>query len=228
MLKYIKKKKTKEIISALDSFIQQIYWGEDLELNEAKRNLEEGVVEIIKYGKHTSNGLLITDDGYFLTALHCVDDTPKLNIKLHNGKTYKLEKEYIYAPKLDIALAKANISCECKLRRYKFFNTNRLEKMPVALLTRWEGKLIIKGGFTDGYYGDMEVVKRPDNKIVSVSDQFTSNISSRKGDSGGIVVSSFDARLMGILSSTNKHTSSATGWLKILELIDFYKRKLLD
>ena len=81
------KKAEKEFIPSLEQFIQQFYWGEHLTISQAERNLNESLVEITHYGEHSSNGLLITDNGYFLTAKHCVMSKLRgMKIKLHNEK----------------------------------------------------------------------------------------------------------------------------------------------
>jgi len=220
-------KRSKKVKKTLDRFIQQIYWGDDLTVEQSRKNLGKGLVEIVKYGQHSSNGILITGDGYFLTAEHCVTDgLVGAQIRLFNGNLYPVEKICGYVPKEDIALAKADIPYKCIPMEYRIYNTNKLGKMAVATMTRRYGKLIVKYGFvtrewnpTPTYKGGLEAVMYPN--------QFTMDIEAIPGDSGGIIVSE-DGRLVGILSGGHEKILTGAGVkiISALELVDRYKRKL--
>ena len=85
------RRRTKQLVATLDDFLTNAK-NNSLTANEARKNLEEGVIELVKYGKHSSNGLLITDDGYFLTARHCVEGSLSQQIVLYDGMKCKVEK----------------------------------------------------------------------------------------------------------------------------------------
>src|SRR3989338_4350191 len=59
---------------ALEQFIQNYYHSDSLTNQQAYTKLQNGVVEITLFGQHSSNGLLITENGYILTAKHCVQN----------------------------------------------------------------------------------------------------------------------------------------------------------
>ncbi|MEK6920848.1 MAG: hypothetical protein AABX82_03110, partial [Nanoarchaeota archaeon] len=63
------------LIETLDAFIQNIYVADGLRREDAQRNVAESLVELTYYGQHAGNGILITDDGYFLTAWHCIENS---------------------------------------------------------------------------------------------------------------------------------------------------------
>lgn len=223
-------KKQKETLFLLDEFIKNIYFGEDLTLKESKKNLEEGLIEIIyNNGVHHSNGLLITENGYFLTAKHCVEsDLSSLKIKLYNGEVYPIKESYFYfKTNEDIAIAKADIPRKgnYNIKKYKIFNTNNtsnFNKIPIALLTRLNNKINISYGFINKW--DVSKVKLLDGD--SFVNQFSLDILAKNGDSGGIFTSS-DGRLIGI-ESTGNENNFATGVkiLDALELVYYYKNKI--
>src|SRR4030042_10156 len=126
----------KEAAAALDSVIQNVYLGELLSEAEAKRNLELGLVEILENERHTSNGLLLTSDGYFLTPKHCVDSgIKKMKIRLHDNSLYPMKKVCAWGKKyLDVALVKAGVPDECQPIRYKLYNTASLESERAGVL----------------------------------------------------------------------------------------------
>lgn len=224
-------KKQKALVSALDEFIQQFYWGEGLKQDESRKNLEEGIIEITHYGNHSSQGILITEDGYFLTAKHCIDkDLPEKRIRLFNGRTYSIEKVCAYDTEDDAALAKANIQkSECNSKKYRIFNTNKLEKnIPIAIMTRWDKKLKTSyGSITRTWSADK--VESSDGQLVSYHNHFELNVFLKPGNSGGIVVSP-DGRLIGMLSSGNENYNHSSGIkiIKAFELIESYKRKIQE
>jgi len=222
-------KKQKETIFLLDEFIKNIYFGEDLTQKESMRNLEEGLVEIIyNNGNHASNGLLITENGYFLTAKHCIkNNSGSLKIRLYNGNVYSIKKAYFYGRiEEDISIAKADIQTSCNVKKYKIFNTNNIlsdfNKISVALLTRRNNKINTSYGFINKW--ECKKVKLLDGSYLV--NQFSLNILSKQGDSGGIFISP-DGRLVGILAAGDS-SNFATGVkiLNVLELVYYYKNKI--
>ncbi|MEK6899728.1 MAG: hypothetical protein AABX05_01255, partial [Nanoarchaeota archaeon] len=104
--------KNKDLVVALDKFTQNCRQQHPLPPNIAKQNLEQGLVELVyDNGQHAANGLLISNEGHFLTARHCVerDNLPRY-LRLHDGKICSIEKVLVKGKgNLDIALAEANI-----------------------------------------------------------------------------------------------------------------------
>ena len=86
--KLIRRKKYNQDVAdakALNEYIQNTYWAEDLTEEQSKKNIEESVIELVQNEKQVSNGLLITTNGYFLTARHCVKNIEGLKIKNRKG-----------------------------------------------------------------------------------------------------------------------------------------------
>ena len=199
----------------LNEFIQQFHWGENLIKDKALSNLEDGLVEIVDQGQHSSNGLLITNSGYFLTARHCVLES-KLegrSIRLANGRLYPIKEVWANTSKSDIALARADIPVrDSESKQYKLYNTNTLNKSikyPVVLITRRSGEVKKSYGFIRD-----DLVKVKSYTGDTYCNHFELNISSQPGDSGGIVVSQ-DGRLVGFLSTNNE--SYRASCAKIIE-----------
>jgi tetratricopeptide (TPR) repeat protein len=137
-------KKKEKAVSVLDEFLKQIPSNEHLDANESRRNLEENLVELTYYGHHSSNGLLFSGRGYFLTAKHCVEDIEDLNrlrARLYNGETYNIKKICAVSNKSDIAIGKIDLPRRYNPKMFKIYNTDKLEKIPVVLLTRVNGKI---------------------------------------------------------------------------------------
>lgn len=220
------RERRKTTASALEQFVQQ-NWLEDITPEQARRNIEEGLVEIIWLdGQHAANGILVTKDGYFLTALHCVThELSSKRVRGWDGSVYGIQEVCVYDDQEDIALVKANIPGNEEPLRYLFYNTDKLERMPVALLTRWDGILQTAYGFIERSWNPM-VTKDREREIQRKNHYHVSLMLERPGDSGGILVSQ-DARLVGIHCAGDQAANSAGAkLLPALELVDSYKRRL--
>jgi S1-C subfamily serine protease len=213
-----------DVIVALDSFIQNFYLGEDLKPEESKKRIENGIVELLQYNQHSSNGLLVTKNGYFITARHCIEpEIRKLKIRLHNQETYWVDKVCVWSRSRDVALVKADIPCECEPMTYKFYNTKTLDDQLAVILTMRDGKITLKSGIinkrTNARMAQAEGIKVSNVPVVSFKEYlFMQCSNTEEGDSGGVVVS-LDGRVMGI------HTSK----LIVREDLPFYKSiKLIE
>jgi len=246
----------KTAINSLDGFIQQIYWGEELTPEQSKENIKQGLVQITLNLKSTlfsslneescSNGLLITEDGYFLTAKHCVDHSySQGTIKDSQGKQYSIEKVCAVSKKnpkdpkqkTDLALVKARIEGPSQPMRYRIFNTYQLKKeLPVKLLSYKDGKLKEQYGIVKKLH-DYRIVSLKKGRYTYFPDSFVVHLSTavESGQSGGTIVCP-EGRLVGIINSAGedlegffveKNALGGSKFMRALELVDFYKRKLL-
>ena len=211
---------SRELITALDNFIQNFYHGGSLSEAEARETIEEGLLELVwKNGKHAANGLLVTESGYFITSDHCVDQEhlSQLQVRDHRNKRYEIEKVLVRGKgDLDIALVKAEMPFIDIARRYRFRNSvDKIDNIPVALLTRRNGEIVRKYGLIPSFRDHS-------------SHFYHTNINCVPGDSGGIILTP-TFQPIGILRGTNNsHTynSKAVDFFKALELIHFYKSRL--
>lgn len=196
-----------------------------MDIATSRRNIEEGLVEITSHGQHFSNGILVTSNGYFLTANHCVCDLSWKNVRLNNGRTYAIEKVCATNTEEDLALAKAKIPGKPEIQRYRFYNTNLLKKIPVALVTRINGKLVEKYGFVNLAWNPHRT-NLGNGSSVSYYNHFTSYLFASPGDSGGVIISQ-DGRLVGIHSGSDRvYNAVAAKLIQALELVSSYQRIL--
>ena len=224
-------RRSNEEIKALEEFLNNAYKENSLSPEEAKKNLEQGLIEIEVDGKHSSNGLLITNDGYFLTSRHCVDDgIEEAKIKLHDGSTYKIDRECIHNKLEDIALAKAEIPVKPSPRAYSFHTEEMNEQTPLRLMTRRRGLLVDNYGFVDkkykGYFFVHHLVNAFKQNFHYGDGNISLNFVTKKGDSGGILIDS-DYKVIGILWGGSPEQIDrlglATKSIKALELVKYYK-----
>lgn len=212
----------------LTDFINNIYNADDIPLSLAKQNLESSVIELIySNGKHSSCGLLITTDGYFITCYHCIDeDLQNLSILLHDGSIYSQLKLCGYSANYDIALLKAPVPVLAQAIKYPFHIGKKLNREAktnsnfVVTMTRWDGHLVIVGGSSNGDI--LQQIGTKDGRFIEKQVYYES--SSRSGDSGGVVVRSTDLKVCGIHSSRDSSSSGRfyTQWHHAIEIISRY------
>lgn len=214
--------------AALEHFVQQVYWGEELAAEQSRKNLEEGLVELRAPGGHVANGLLVTEHGYFITAAHCLEGWEELQVRLADGTAYSIQKLGGVDQENDLALAKVNLTAEQKSKHYRFYDSTHLKKLkrePVALYTRWDGKVVQKYGWVEKDSERVTVTGRQREALQK--DLLYLSLASIPGDSGGILLNT-DGRLVGINCSgnTEQRTSSEVKLFKALDLITRYAETL--
>ncbi|MBI5072785.1 trypsin-like peptidase domain-containing protein [Candidatus Woesearchaeota archaeon] len=219
------------LVQALDTFIQNIYFADGLTPAESQKNIAESLVEIRYYRQHSSNGILVTDDGYFLTALHCVQNSERhpleqARIQVYNGNSYPIEKICASAKKEDLALVKAVIPKECKPRNYRFYNTNVLCNDRATLLARRDGKLSVRdGSITRAKYKTEFRIENEPEKVYT--NHFFTDFAAIPGDSGGVILS-IDGRVAGLVCGGNYQITSGVKIIQGLKLIEAYKRRISE
>lgn len=208
---------------ALADFVQNVYWGEDLSSEEAKQNVEMGILEILwPEGGHRANGLLITTNGFFVTSRHCVDgDLKNIMVRDFLGMRHRIQRVCCVSKRRDLALVKADFSGEPLLMRYKYFREENFGKNPVQVvgLTRWNGKLVIRGGYTQGKTGSHFT-----KNLSFLIKQISLDMYAQPGDSGGVVVSA-DGRLIGTMTGNVigiPFLTFCARWFDALQLITAY------
>ncbi len=220
------------LVETLDAFIQNIYHADGLCREDAQRNVAESLVELTYFGQHSSNGLLITNDGYFLTAWHCVQNDGRypLNqarVRLYDGTMYPVERICASSKSEELAIVKAAIPNTCTPRQYRFYNTNLLDNDAVVLLSRWNGNLVVKdGSITHANYKVVVTLQDHDCRVQGeYYNHFLTNHAAIPGDSGGTITTP-DGRVAGLVSGGRALRSFNVKMIRMLDLIDKYKRHI--
>lgn len=194
---------------ALRGFIHNIHAGEDLSVADSLRAIERGMVEIMDWkGRKRSQGLLITDNGYFLTAEHCIPGWfSRPRIRLADGSWYPITRICSEDEQHDIMLAKADLPGKLEPCDYRFYQQPPQEDMIAYLLTRRRGKLERVSGnliWTTSTY----TTPVRDGSPINGATSFRFDIRGIPGDSGAPVVN-LDGRLLGINMAAGVRTAES-------------------
>lgn len=221
----------KQVAQALEEFLQSFYLGETLSTEKAKANLEAGLLEVVVENQHVGSGLLITSDGFFITANHVLDyalNYKQSFVKLQD-KSYRIEKICADTKEKDMVLAKAKIPGNCESMRYKFFNSNKLDNydsMPLTVMVKWDNTLITAPGLyanalQNGFNFDDKASLKKGESI-----QFIHSLA-KPGYSGSVICTP-DFRLMGLVTGGLQVFELGAGIriVKALEVVEAYKRAL--
>lgn len=217
-----------ETIAILNAFIQQYHAGEFLSDEQAKRAVESGVVEITRpSGSHLGNGLLISDNGYFLTCSHCFDSYPaRSRIRTADGLSYRISKVNVVANLSDVALGKAEIDGPSTTRTYRFYQRQFPERDElVAQVTRRDGEVSYKYGKVE-FPGPLEKIT---GDGVRIDHHLIVSLLIKSGDSGSTIINP-DKRIMGFSSLgtdiSTKEWGSVVNIVRALEMLHHYKTHL--
>lgn len=205
---------------ALRSFLHNFHWGEDLNLKAAKKNLDAGIVEIIDTETdHRSNGILITENGYFVTCYHCVKtEVPGKLIRVASGMAYPIKKVIGYNKSNDIAIAKAIMIGKHEPLRYRFAKKPTIaNSFPIVHHGRYDGELRMK-------LGKVESPSLHSVQISKTKQQFDNqvrlDVHAVPGDSGGVVATT-NGEIYGVMCTGDEdgRAGTCTFWFEVLDLI---------
>ena len=194
-------------------------------IDEAQQNVERGVVELVyPDGQHGANGLLVTANGYFLTAYHCVDRAElrkNFRVKTYAGELFPISRVCAYDSSLDLALVKAKIPEKPQSLTYKFFKADQFSpfhREPVVALARRNGNIAYHGGYTKGQFVHaLKYLDEHSYERLAICDMATT-----LGDSGGVVVTR-NGDVVGILSGGGvTDVSSIASWYEALAMMVRY------
>lgn len=203
-------------------FIQNFYHGDALSDKVAKVNLKQGLVELIwPDGQHLGCGLLITDNGYFLTCNHCInEDLSQISARLADGEVSRRVKLCAYSVKYDVALVKMELDGQVRARRYKFYQKldyNFLNLQPLFSVSLVNGVEKIIAGV-----GQKVEVKTKIKNGKTYWQHLNCFLKSKKGDSGSVVTTA-DGRIVGLLSTgADDFNSGVATWNYFLELLSHF------
>jgi hypothetical protein len=197
-LDYLSKGKKAKTINVFGQFLYNAH-NSRLSPKEAKQNLEKGLIELnwesedIKF----SNGLLITENGYFVTS-----DFPEYPIKngnsemfkiKYNSQSFPIEKIILRDKKSNLVLGKIKIEAQYQAMQYSFLDSSGLPlNIPVGLLLfKYNGSLVEKKG-----------------KIQELEKNlFKASFESEHNDSGSVVMDN-NCSLIGLLDKPTIYSNS--------------------
>jgi len=210
-------------------FVENLVFSQELNIEESKARIEESVIELVRYRQHSSNGILITENGYFLTAYHCIKENfERIELRDHRSSYYPLERLVAKSEYRDIALVKARMPGLLKPKKYRIKDTDKLHPVsPICLVSRKGGGIERKFGYVIQINSTGQIKNLGGMPICP--EHFTANIKAIPGDSGGIIVNP-EGELVGIVSAGTINQDEFSAHSKILDalyLIDLQIRKLI-
>jgi S1-C subfamily serine protease len=202
---------------ALWKFVFQIYAGHDLSADEAKKNIEDGILEIVwDNGEHNANGILVSESGYIVTCYHCVEKKLEEKRVIYRNRRYRIKRVCADDVSRDLALVKIDTGRDPVAGKYKFLLETEIRagsQIPIVLLCRREGKLQRTGGFLSGWKFHF---------IGGEQDQYVRRQATGPGDSGAAIVTT-EGELAGIHAGVCvgddgrfKHGSALSGILSLI------------
>ena len=220
--------RAKEVVTALTDFVNNQESCKDMSAEESKRNIEDGIVNIVlkkdlgfKIEEHKSQGLLITNDGYFLTANHCLDHNfDEGSIKTNRGK-FEIWMTKRESPMYDLVLAKAHLPGECSARKYRISELKpSLDKRGISLINE-------NGRIRDhiGLRQSSSEPSRLKNKKILL-DQMEFFLPTWEFGHSGAPFIDYRGNLMGISSAAYANTESIAKISHAMEMITSYVNKL--
>ncbi|MBU0472286.1 MAG: hypothetical protein KKF65_06675 [Nanoarchaeota archaeon] len=111
-------------------------------------SLEENVLEIMMFGKTISNGLLMTNNGYFFMP-KCFVGNISYKFVRYQGKPFGVEKVCFDLENEDLALLKANMDGESKILNYDMNRGVNLAKSVVRIIEKYDNKINIVSGLVE-------------------------------------------------------------------------------
>ena len=184
--------------------------------------IANAIIEILYAGgSHLGSGLLLTQDGYFLTSAHCVYfSSGILKTRLADGRIFSGFQICALDPLRDIALCKLFLPEGSAYHCFKFYfacpETGGDNPRSIIYLGRRDGGLTRKNGvlwhrLVDPRYGlqipeyfvrENKISCRYRTQPCQHYDHYPLTLDAEAGDSGGIIVTTKGA-LVGILNSYN-------------------------
>ncbi len=196
-------------IAALNAFANASNDSRNLTTEKSLENISNGLVEVRVDGDNGTklgSGLMITTDGYIITAHHVVDELikngKKARIRMQNGLLYNLSRENVwFNVNTDIAVIKAYTGV-------RYSEPIRIKVDQDCKLKRGDEVRVL--GFRDGQkYNTMGVITNPNlvwrqDEDNVVTDLFQTDARGKPGQSGGVIANG-NGELVGIVvfSSTN-------------------------
>lgn len=202
-------------IAALNAFVNSTNDSRNLSTEKSLEEISNNLVEVMvdSDGKRSlGSGLMITTDGYVVTAHHVIDEMidngGKAEIRTQNGRTYSVAKENVwYNANTDIAVVKAKKpSAYSEPIKVKVNQDCRLSK----------GDEVRILGFRDGQkYNTMGMITNPNHTWKKnggnvVRDLFQTDARGKQGQSGGVIANG-NGELIGIVVYSSRSGAEDIG-----------------
>jgi len=214
--------------AALEDFINNVYHGQHIQSNKAKEQITNNLLRISSSKNNLtfhSNALLITENGYFLTCEHCVEDiTPNFS-RVYDGKgnSYPIERVCMISSKFELALAKTKINRPAKAIRFKLYDRTEFVKNLEPVVLHYFNP--------DGSRGKNHghIMQASATSFLSdgqkIQDYLISSVDAWQGCSGGIL-SDLDGKILGMASSIHpraaKNKTNCIKTFRMLEIVSLY------
>jgi len=183
----------------LESIVENPYGLDNAFDSCVKRDFSSDLLEIkSRYGKHLGNGLLLTRNGYFVTANHCLGSAQllsKIAVEDHLGTQY--EARVLHRDvKHDVALAQIPLGEDSAAFGLSFYDFNEGISVgtPVQVFYRQEMLYCASGTVSRNSIGVQVSAQR-----IYV-DQLQLTLDGRRGFSGGVAATRHGA-LLGVVSA---------------------------
>jgi len=202
-------------IAALNAFANSANDSRNLSTEKSLEEISNNLVEVMvdSDGKRSlGSGLMITTDGYVVTAHHVIDEMidngGKAKIRTQNGRTYPVTKENVwYNANTDIAIVKAT-------KPSAYSEPIKVKVDQDCRLSRGDEVRIL--GFRDGQkYNTMGIITNPSHTWKQdsgnvVRDLFQTDARGKQGQSGGVIANG-NGELIGIVVYSSRSGTEDIG-----------------
>mgnify|MGYP001572463925 CR=1 FL=1 len=202
-------------IAALNAFANASNDARNLSTEKSLEEISNNLVEVMvdsKGKRFLGSGLMITTDGYVITAHHVIHQIigngGKAIVRTQNGRTYLVSKENLwYNKNTDIAVVKAT-------KPSVYAEPIRVRVDQDCKLQRGDEVRIL--GFRDGQkYNTIGMVTNPSHTWEQedgnvVYDLFQTDARGKEGQSGGVIANG-DGQLIGIVVYSSRKVGEEIG-----------------
>lgn len=193
---------------SLELFLRRI--SEKVSVEKAMKNIEQSIVSLSYDREHYAAGILLTRNGYFMTAYHCLhgfdayDLITKMKVRASDGSIGEVEEICSFVEEQDLVLGKVRICVSFQPKIYPILDEPQ-EKCPVVILSKWGREMRRRYGVLAGVSQE-DYASMGSQKFLH-NNHFIVNTEVENGDSGGLIVAQDTGALIGVVSSSTNEFS---------------------
>jgi S1-C subfamily serine protease len=210
-------------VKELDEFVFNLHLSSEMPYLQSFYGLIQNVVQLRLYSENfclQSNGLMITENGYVITARHCIEPLMRGEVKyskvISENSTHSIERVCLISQDHDFALIKMNNDGAAGSQKFKLNPHSLYDSNMVALLTKRDGfPEVIPGNFLSSEFNGIF------DSGQLLNNQFSIEAGVLPGHSGSPVINE-KGELMGLVSATAGRQVSCVKMRSILEEIVTY------